>query len=328
MNEAVTADMPTGANAAKTERTPTRKRNKKDLLIDILLCAGMILPLLFAIVLKVLNRPATDGIEISGAMIYLTVNLPLQPLYITEAQVNSWAVMITIFFLCLFLTRNLKVRGTGKRQVIAEMVVKSCDKLVRGNMGDRFASFAPFVAAIMALSALSSLSSLIGLYPPTSDINIVAGWAILVFILITRAKMQGGVLNYLKGFTQPVPFLTPFNILSEFATPISMTFRHFGNILSGVVISTLLASALQWLSGLVLGWIPVFGSVPWLQIGLPAIFSIYFDVLSGVLQAFIFAMLTMMYVCTGFSEEDYNARMAKRAARRAAKAAKAQAKGK
>lgn len=155
-------------------------------------------------------------------------------------------------------------------------------------MGEFFQGFAPFIAAVMALSAFSSLLSLVGLYPPTSDLNVVAGWAILVFILITHYKFKCGPIQYLKSFAEPVPFLAPLNIISEIATPISMAFRHYGNILSGSVISVLVAAALGGLSNLLLGWLPgVLGEIPFLQIGLPAVLSVYFDVFSGLLQAFI-----------------------------------------
>ena len=64
---------------------------------------------------------------------------------------------------------------------------------------------------------------------------------------------------------------------------------------------------------MILGWLPgVLGQFPYLQIGLPAILSLYFDIFSGLMQAFIFAMLTMLYIATGFDEEAYNARMAKK----------------
>ena len=77
-------------------------------------------------------------------------------------------------------------------------------------------------------------------------------------------------------------------------------------MLSGTVISVPIATALQGLSKLVLGWLPGFlGEIPFLQIGLPAVLSIYFDVFSGCLQAYIFAMLTMMYVSGGFPMEEY-----------------------
>jgi F-type H+-transporting ATPase subunit a len=86
-----------------------------------------------------------------------------------------------------------------------------------------------------------------------------------------------------------------------------------------VVISTLVSFALQALSKMVLGWLPRFlGEFPFLQAGLPAILSLYLDVFSGLMQAFIFAMLTMLYITTGFPEEEYEARQAKKRARRAA----------
>ena len=189
--------------------------------------------------------------------------------------------------------------------------------MVNESMGEYFKEYAPFIASILALSAFSSLLSLFGLYPPTSDLNIVAGWAILVFFLITYYKLKSGPLKYLKGFFEPVPFLAPMNLIGEFATPLSMSFRHYGNVLSGTVISALLASALQGLSRMVLGWLPEFlASIPIFQIGIPAVLSIYFDVFSGCLQAYIFAMLTMMYVSGGFSMEDYLMRKEKREKRK------------
>ena len=267
-------------------------------------------------VLKILFNPVSEGISISGALIFFTIPMPLQNLPITESQINSALVIITIFFLCLYFTHGLEVNANLKRQLIAEWIVKQTQSLVKTNMSDYFENFAPFVAAIMGLSAFSSLLALLGLYAPTSDINIVGGWAILVFILITYYKMKCGPLHYIKSFGDPVPLLSPLNIISEVATPISMAFRHYGNVLSGAVISVLVATGLQGLSNLLLGWLPGFlGEIPFLQVGLPAILSVYFDLFSGCLQAFIFAMLTMLYVASGFPEEDYFARKAKKLAR-------------
>ena len=285
-------------------------------MVDVLLLIGAVVPLVFGIVLKVLFTPEKTGISISGALIYFTVPMPFQDLPITESQVNSAIVIITIFFLCLYFTHGLTVKAELKRQLVAEWIVKQTQSLVKTNMSDYFKGFAPFVGAIMALSALSSLLSLLGMYPPTSDINIVGGWAILVFVLITYYKMKCGPLHYAKSFGDPVPLLAPLNIISEVATPISMAFRHYGNVLSGAVISVLVATGLQGLTNILLGWLPGFlGDIPFLQIGLPAILSVYFDLFSGCLQAFIFAMLTMLYIASGFPEEDYFARKAKKLAK-------------
>ncbi|MBQ9115822.1 MAG: F0F1 ATP synthase subunit A [Clostridia bacterium] len=251
-----------------------------------------------------LTAPLSEGIQISGAQIYFTVPMPLQSLPITEAQVNSLLVVITILGLCLYLTHGVRAGVKTKRQMLVEWAVEKVDGLVNDNMGEFFSGFSPFIASILILSALSSLMSLLGVFAPTSDLNIVAGWAILVFILITIYKLKGGVGNYLKGFTEPIPVLLPLNILSEFSTPISMSFRHYGNVLSGSVIAVLIAAALQGLSSLVLGWLPGFlGDIPFLRIGLPAILSLYFDIFSSCMQAFIFAMLTMMNIAGGFPQE-------------------------
>ena len=281
-------------------------------LVDILLLAMIILPFAGAAALKVVTKPPSEEISITGAMIYFTIPMPLQDLPITEAQVNSLAVMIAILGLCLYLTHGIAVMPHSKRQLAAEWIVEKTTALVEDNMGKRFLGFAPFVAAIMALSAFSSLSSLLGLFPPTSDMNIVAGWAILVFILITHYKLKGGLLPYVKGFFEPVPIFAPFNIIGELATPVSMSFRHYGNVLSGVVIATLVSYALQGVSKALLGWLPgALGQFPFLQIGIPAVLSLYFDIFSGCLQAFIFAMLTMLYISGGFPAELYYKRKEK-----------------
>ena len=191
-------------------------------------------------------------------------------------------------------------------------------------MGPFFSGYSAFIIAILALSALSSLLSLLGLFPPTSDINVVGGWAILVFILITHYKLKGGLLNYLKSFTEPIFVMAPLNVLGEIATPVSMAFRHYGNVLSGSVIAVLIGTALTALSNLVLGWLPGFlGDIPFLQIGLPAVLSVYFDIFSGCMQAYIFAMLTMLNVSGAFPQDAYELRLKKKAEKKSNKSEKA-----
>ena len=297
-------------------------KSRRFKVVDILLLAGAILPLLAAMALKVLTTPPTEGIQITGARIFFTIPMPLQDLPITEAQINSVAVILTILFLCLYLTHGIAVIPGTKRQLAAEWLVEKCNGMVAVNMGDYFKAFPPFIGAIMALSALSSLSSLLGLYPPTSDINIVAGWAILVFGLITYYKLKAGPWHYLKSYAEPIPFLLPMNVISEAATPVSMSFRHYGNILSGSIISVLIAAALGGLTNTVLGWIPGvagewLGNSQILRVGI---------LFSSGLQAFIFATLTMMYVAGGFPQSEFEERKAKREAKKKARLEKKLAK--
>lgn len=283
--------------------------------VDILLILLMVVPLAAGMLLKVLTEPASEGLTIAGARIFFTVPMPLQNMPITESQINTWLVMLSILGLCLFLTHGIASDKRTARQMIAEWAVEQCEKLVKQNMEhDVFAGYGPFVAAIMALSVCSSLLTLIGLYPPTSDLNIVGGWALLVFILIMKNKLKAGPVHYLKSLVDPIPVMAPMNIIGEFATPISMSFRHYGNVLSGSVISALVAWALGNLTSKLLGWLPGFlGEIPFLQIGLPAVLSLYFDLFSGCMQAFIFAMLTMLYVSGGYPAEELMNRLSKKA---------------
>ena len=244
-------------------------------------------------------------LDISGAKILLRIptNIPiLGDILLTETIVMSWVVMALITGLCIWLTRDLKVEGITKRQAVAEMIVETANNFVVGNMGEKFRHFIPFVAALFATSVVSNLISLTGLRSPTADLSTEAAWAVVVFTIITAQKIKAsGVGGYFKGFTQPIPVLTPFNILSELATPISMACRHFGNILSGVVINALLYGALAAASAKLFDLLPgvvgdVLSQIPFLSVGIPAILSVYFDWFSGFMQAFIFCMLTVMYI--------------------------------
>ena len=245
--------------------------------------------------------------SIEGAKIFARIHtgIPvLGDILISETLVVSWIVMAIITVLCIVLTRNLKVTNISKRQALAEMLVETANNFVRNNTGGghKFDKLIPFVAALFTTSVISNLISLIGLRSPTADLSTEAAWAVVVFIMITAEKIKAsGILGYLKGFTTPIFIMTPFNILSEIATPISMACRHFGNILSGVVINGLIYWSLSVATNRLFGLIPgavgkVLSNIPFLDVGLPAILSVYFDWFSGIMQAFIFSMLTIMYI--------------------------------
>lgn len=247
------------------------------------------------------------NIEITGAKILLEFPFGIT---VTETQVNMWIAMAIITVVCIWLTHGMKVKPTSKRQIIAEYLVSMAYSFVDGNMGKKFKRYTPFIAALFSLALVSSLLSLLGMYPPTSDLNTTIGWALVVFVLITYYKIKtNGFLGYAKGLTEPIFLMTPMNIIGEFSTPVSMAFRMFGNVASGAVVSTLVYAALAWLNNLIFGWLPgIFGEMaeklPILQLGLPAILSLYFDIFSGVLQAFIFCMLTMLYIASAAQTDE------------------------
>ena len=104
-------------------------------IVDGLLLAMMIVPFVLAMALKVATKPVEEGISITGALIYFTVPMPLQDLYITEAQVNSLAVIIALLGLCLYMTHGIAVVPGSKRQLAAEWVVEKVSTLVSDNVG-------------------------------------------------------------------------------------------------------------------------------------------------------------------------------------------------
>ena len=234
--------------------------------------------------------------EIRGPKILFEIPI-LGGIPITETIFNGWLVVIALTIICFILGRNLSVRNPSKRQIIAEKLVLTLKNLVEETMGKHNLFFLPYIGALFSYSILSSLSGLLGLRAPTGDINTTVAFALIAFFLIQFYNIKNnGVFGWIKGFFEPVFFMAPLNIVGEIANPISMAFRHFGNIGSGIVITTLIYGALAALSKALIGWIPVLGTIPVFQAGLPAILSIYFDVFTSFLQAYIISMLTMVYV--------------------------------
>ena len=186
-------------------------------------------------------------VSINGARILATFeNVPVfGTVQITQTLAVAWLVMIIISALCIWLGSGLKVTGISRKQAVAEMIYTSLVNFVRGNMGSEFDRYIPLVGTIFVTSIISNLISLLGIWSPTADLMTELAWGLVVFVLITYHKIKSsGIGGYLKGFLEPIFILLPINIMSECFTPVSMACRHFGNILSGTVIGTLIYAAL------------------------------------------------------------------------------------
>ena len=186
-------------------------------------------------------------VSINGARILHTIeNVPLLgSVQITQTLAVSWLVMAIITGLCIWLGSGLTVTNISRKQAVAEMGYNAIVNFVRGNMGTEFDRYIPLVCTIFITSVISNLISLVGIWSPTADLMTELAWGLVVFVLITYHKIKSsGLAGYLRGFLDPVFILLPINIMSECFTPVSMACRHFGNILSGTVISTLIYAAL------------------------------------------------------------------------------------
>ena len=203
--------------------------------------------------------------------------------------------MLGLIIAAFILTRDLKPVPTTKRQIMLEYAVSTLRDLVRSNMGEnvekKMPNMLPYIGSLFLFFVCSNLIGLLGFKSPTTDVDTTLAWALITVFLIYYQGMKAKGLKYWKGLLEPVPLLLPLNIVSEFATPISLTFRPFGNILGGTVIMGLLYKLLAFISTLIPNV-----SIPFLQLVIPVPLHLYFDLFAGCLQAFIFVMLTMVFV--------------------------------
>ena len=186
-------------------------------------------------------------ISINGARVLATIeNVPLLgTVQISQTLVVAYLIMAIITGLCIWLGSGLTVTGISRKQAVAEMGYNAIVNFVRGNMGPNFDHYIPLVCTIFITSVISNLIGLVGIWSPTADLMTELAWALVVFVLITYHKItSAGIGAYLKGFLDPIFVMAPINVMSECFTPVSMACRHFGNILSGTVISTLIYAAL------------------------------------------------------------------------------------
>lgn len=242
-----------------------------------------------------------DGLAINGPKIYFAINFgDFQLPIITQTTITLLLVTIIFAILSIVVYKNIKKRPGGL-QVIAEKLVTMLYNLVESTMGKHNLRFAPYIGTLFVSSFAGSILSMTGiLRSSTGDLSVTMAWAIVTSVMVWVESIKAnGFLGWLKGFTEPVVVMTPMNIVSEIAQPLSMAFRHFGNVAGGSVLTSLIYGALAGLTSFVFGWLPeailsVFP--PIFQAGIPAILSLYFDVFSGFVQAFVFCLLTMVYV--------------------------------
>lgn len=245
-------------------------------------------------------------VEINGArIIKVFENVPLfGRVELTQTLLVSWLVMLIIAGLAIWLGSGLKVTGISRKQAVAEMIYTSLVNFVRGNMGPNFDHYIPLVGAIFVSSVISNLISLLGIWSPTADLMTELAWGLVVFVLITYHKIKAaGILSYLKGFLDPIFVLAPINVMSECFTPVSMACRHFGNILSGTVISALIYGSLTAASYALFG---ALGSNRIIAIAIAVVggLMIFFGKKKGKKKLFlfgiVFAVLGVLGLLTSF----------------------------
>ena len=194
------------------------------------------------------------NVNVTGSYVYFTIPI-FDGISITITQTTISGLIATLL-LCgcfIYFGKNLKKRPDGK-QVLVEKGVKILYDMVIDTMGKHNAHYLPLIGTIFLSSICSSLIGMTGfLRSATADLSVPLVWALIVTGIIWYNNIKyNGFVGWLKGFTEPIVVMTPMNIISEIAQPVSMAFRHFGNVAGGGVITSILYTALSMASSLAL----------------------------------------------------------------------------
>lgn len=219
------------------------------------------------------------GLNVENLWIW---NIAGVEVWITETIFNTWLIMLLLIFIAIIARirlRNFKEVPKGFQNAI-EAVVEIFDNFAVNTLGEKLMYIAPWFFMIFAFLLISALVSVFGLRAPTADWATTFALALASFMLMLFMGFKHRKGEYLKSFFEPHFIFFPLNLIGELAKPVSLSFRLFGNMLSGTIILTLYYSLT-----------PVF-----VQIGIPAMLHAFFDVLFGALQAYIFVIISLMYV--------------------------------
>ena len=204
-------------------------------------------------------------------------------LHLTTTHVGLVVVSLALIILAIIVNRKLsksKPEDTpGMLVNLMELAVDMVDNMVKGTMGSNAKRFRNYIATVFIFALLCNISSLFGLRPPTADYGITFAMGIITFFIIHYNGIKAKGTKHFTDLCKPL-VLTPINIIGEIAVPLSLSLRLFGNVLSGTV-----------MMGLIYGLLS-----PPITTGIPAVLHVYFDIFSGCIQAYVFCMLSMVYI--------------------------------
>ncbi|MDD3921576.1 MAG: F0F1 ATP synthase subunit A [Eubacteriales bacterium] len=258
---------------------PTKKQKRPKKLATILMVAGIWLFLAEGVTL-LFGTPDRGKFTVEIFAPRVTV----LGYTISSTVLITWAAMLFLIILALILRftvlRRLKDVPTGAQNVLEIMVdgISSyTESTSGGGLGDNLCAYFFTVAALMVASAMIEL---FGLRAPTADITMTFSLALITFILINYYGIrQKGVKGRIKSLAEPTPVVFPMRVVSDFAVPVSLACRLFGNMLGGMIVMELLYSSLG-----------NFG------IAIPSVVGLYFNVFHPLIQVFIFVTLSLTFI--------------------------------
>jgi F-type H+-transporting ATPase subunit a len=206
----------------------------------------------------------------------------LGPVPIASAVVVTWAIMAVLVIGAVVVTRRLTLHPSVV-QAAFELVVDTVDTQIRDTMQVEPGPYRAFIGTLFAFIFVANWSSLVpGIVPPTAHLETDAALALLVFLAVIWFGVRaGGIGGYLKTFASPSPLMIPLNFIESLTRTFSLLVRLFGNVMSGVFVIGIVLS----LAGLLV-------PIPLMAL----------DLLTGAVQAYIFAVLAMVFIAGAISE--------------------------
>ncbi|HIZ22465.1 MAG TPA: F0F1 ATP synthase subunit A [Candidatus Blautia faecigallinarum] len=196
---------------------------------------------------------------------------------VLESVVVTWVLMAVLVLLSLLLVRDLKVENPGRRQLLLESGVEFLYNFFHGILGEEGKRYIPYLMTVVVYIGFANVCGIFGFTPPTKDLNVTAGMAVMSIVLIEYAGIhQKGIKGFGKSFLEPIPIMLPINIMEVLIRPTSLCMRLFGNILGGFVVMKLIEFICPLL--------------------LPIPLSLYFDFFDGFIQAYVFVFLTSLFM--------------------------------
>lgn len=196
-----------------------------------------------------------------------------------EVILYTWLVMVLLVIFGLFTTRRLNIIP-GKKQVLGETLVSGLYDLTQDALNEELGrKYAPMICALfLFLVVCDSIGIVPFLEEPTKDLNVPLSLGLMGFVIAHYCGLRAkGIKGYVKEYTQPFFVMLPLNIIGELAKVISISFRLFGNIMGGSIIILVVSHLIY-------------------SLVLPPFLFFFFGLFIGTIQAFVFTMLTIVYI--------------------------------
>lgn len=205
------------------------------------------------------------------------------PAPIGASVVTTWIIMLILVAGAIAISRRLSL-VPSRTQALFEVIVETVDSQIRDTMRQEPGPYRAFIGTLFVFIFVCNWSALVpGVEPPTAHLETDAALALLVFLAIIWFGVRaGGLRGYLRTFASPTPLMIPLNFVESLTRTFSLFVRLFGNVMSGVFVIGIVLS----LAGLLV-------PIPLMAL----------DLLTGAVQAYIFAVLAMVFIAGAIRED-------------------------